>query len=272
MRKYLSLEQKTGRFFEYSKDPVEGWEKHTSTTKDGATKVSYRNYYVGPVAGIFKGIKVQDGKFGAQFQVGLESEGITRILSFPYKSPKGYHDDRFLTPLLKVLPGMQMGEEYSVSAYNFTPDDSIYEKSGVKVVDSQGESLPWALTESYYKKTGELTEGDIPPKKFNKNKATNKNEMDLIAFAKRTEYLDKVIEKLLSQKPADFGTITREPNTTTADISRPNSTGIQNAAGQDFDTPAPAPQQEEAPKAEEPKVEVKTEEVTIQNKGVELPF
>ena len=264
MRIYLSLDQKTGRFFEYSKEPKEGWEKNVYTSKDGSsTSTTYRNYYPAGVRGKFKGIKLQDGKFGKQFQVGLEEDGVTRILSFPYKSQKGYHDDNFLVPLLKVFPNMETEEVYTIKAYRFLPADSIYERSGVKVEDSNGESLKWAISEAYMKKTGELVEGDIPPKKFNKTKNSKKAEMDLIAFAERTKYLDAVVDKLLENNPANFGSIQNNPNTTTADsgVKRDVETQVTDTSNQD------------EPVSETSQVEVKTEEVSIENTDdVKLPF
>lgn len=270
MRIYLSLDQKTGRFFEYSKEEKEGWEKHTYTSKDGGTtKVTYRNYYLSGVRGVFKGIKLQDGKFGDQFQVGLEEEGITRILSFPYKGQKGFHDDNFLVPFLKVLPNMQMGEVYTVKAYRFTPTDSIYEKSGVKVEDEVGESLDWALSESYVKKTGEVVEGDIPPKKFKKNRTTKKSEIDMIAFAARTEYLDAVVEKILEQKPADFGSIASTPNMTSADVNR----GTSSPSTEENHVQESKESSAKVEDTAEEKPEVKQEEHEIKKPaGILLPF
>lgn len=218
MKKYLSLDYTKGQFFEYSKEEIPGYEKHTG--KEG--KVSYRNYFLKGVRGVFKGVKFEDGNFGEQIRVGLEDNGVMYLLSMGTSNSNGYEDDFFI-PLMQVLPGMKMGEIYLINPFRFTPKDSKYEKKGFSIKDVNDENVNRVVTQAYYKGQGAdrvLIAGDIPPLEFEQDRK-EKWTVEPVSLKNRNKVIDDLIIGLEKTHPADFGAGITGYNVTTADVSQP---------------------------------------------------
>lgn len=255
MTKYLSLDYVKGQFFEYSKDELPGYEKHTSSKGN----VTYRNYFLKGVRGVFKGVKFEDGNFGEQVRVGLEDNGTVYVLSLGTSNTNGY-EDGFFIPLLQFLPGMKIGETYLISPYRFTPKDSKYEKRGISIKDENDQPVERVLSQAYYKNK-ELIEGDIPALTFEQDRK-EKWFVDPVSQKARDKYIDTVIEGLEKTHPADFGGGIQGYNVTSADLA----TGAQRTA------PMPSEEVPTATKAN-PKTSAKVEEpASSEVDDSDLPF
>lgn len=252
MKKYLSLEYGTGRIFEYSKEEKPGFEKYS--TKDG--NISYRNYYLKGVRGVYKGLKIEEGNFGEQVKIGLEDNGTTFIVCMNTKSGS-YYDNDFFVPFIQYLKNMELGETYLMQPYRFTPKGEKYEKTGVSIKDENNNPLERGTSLAYYKGKGkdrELVDGDIPPLEF-KQKKSGKWELDKVAAAKRDEVIDNLVEEAEEEHKADFSSGIEGYNVTSADYA---SKGGNNT-----------PQSTEAPVKEEAVVE---QEVESEVEDDDLPF
>ncbi len=114
--KYLELDQKNGRFFEYSKDEKDGFEKHT--TDSG--KVSYRKTYDKGVIGKLKFINEKENDFGKgkfkSAQLVVESGDDRMYLTVQILNAKGGLNEYF-EQLATILPNMKVGETYRIFPY-----------------------------------------------------------------------------------------------------------------------------------------------------------
>lgn len=118
MNKYLELEQKDGRFFEYSKEPKEGFEKHTKESGN----VSYRKTYEKGAIGKLKYINEKEDDFGKgkvkSAVLVVEDENKDMLyLKIPVMSSKGSLNEYF-EQLATFLPNLKFGETYRIYPYS----------------------------------------------------------------------------------------------------------------------------------------------------------
>lgn len=180
--KYLNLDRMKGSFYEYSKEEKEGFEKHVSTKGNE----SFRKYYDYGVEGVLESVGLYDGYNGNQeISINVLKDGESHACKLSLKDQKGFVDSDFAEDVIKVLTVLKKGMNLSVNPYCFKPDGSKYDKRGISF-KSDGVKLERTLSNSYYK-DGKLVDGDIPAIKWNKRK--DKNELDLVSAAIKSQYL-----------------------------------------------------------------------------------
>ena len=187
---YLQLEFGSGKFYSYSKEEKEGFEKHTSSKGN----VSYRKYY-DRIEGILDGVAVVKTKFGEVLDFRFINNDV--LIHCPYQlyDQKG-HISTFGEASIKFLPELKKGEKYTMSPYNFLPEGEAYSKVGVSFKDGNGVKIVPSLRNSYYK-DGKLFEGDIPAVKWAEKRG--KNMPDLVSLEEKTDYLYNVIQENLDK-------------------------------------------------------------------------
>jgi hypothetical protein len=140
MNKYLELDQRDGRFFEYSKDPKDGFIQH----KTDAGRVSYRLTHDKGVFGTLKYINEKEDDFGTGKVLSavlvLEDIDKNRLyLKFPIKTANGGLNEYFES-LSTVLPKLVFGSEYRF--YPYTMEVPYVNKSGEsKISNNRGVSI-----------------------------------------------------------------------------------------------------------------------------------
>jgi hypothetical protein len=155
-KNYLQLEFGSGLFFEYSKEPKEGYEQHTSKNNN----VSYRKYYRKGVTGVLDSVTIYEGKFGQQISISLKSGDDIYYVPIDIYDQKG-QVDTYAESVIKFLPNLNKGMEITIFPYNFTPENETYSKVGVSFT-YEGVKMKPALTNSYINREGVKVEGDIP--------------------------------------------------------------------------------------------------------------
>lgn len=184
---YLNVEFSSGRAFEYSKEEKEGYEKHTSSKGN----VSFRKYYKG-VTGVLESVSIRDTNFGQQVSLTLNDGDTVQYLPFSIYSPSGNVDNSFMESLITLLPNMNKGTRYTITPYNFTPENEQYAKTGVSVKDEVGGKVEKALSFSYYK-DGKLVPGDIPAIEWVKK--LGKNRPSAVSLEKKDSFLLEILER-----------------------------------------------------------------------------
>lgn len=192
---YLSLNFTDGKFFKYSKEEKEGYEKHESSKGN----ISYREYLNKGVTGSLKGLKLRESEYGNEIQLLMENDEGAHYCTFKIYDQKGQVDNTFVKDLIKVLPNMELGREYTVFPYRFKPDDSKYFKSGVSVKQN-GERVEQAISETFIKSDGTVvTEGQIPAVIFKKDVLLNKNMPTATSLEARHEVLSTFLVQELER-------------------------------------------------------------------------
>ena len=187
---YLQLEFGSGKFYSYSKEEKEGFEKHTSSKGN----VSYRKYY-DRIEGTLDGVAVVKTKFGEVLDFRFINNDV--LIHCPYQlyDQKG-HISTFGEASIKFLPELKKGEKYTMSPYNFLPEGETYSKVGVSFKDENGVKIVPSLRNSFYK-DGKLFKGDIPAVKLAEKRG--KNMPDLVSLEEKTYYLYNVIQENLDK-------------------------------------------------------------------------
>ena len=186
---YLQLEFMSGKVFEYSKEPQEGYVTFTSKTG----KVSYRKYHQG-ITGELDSVSIRDTNFGQELSVTLKDESTAFYFNIALKDQKDFVDSSYAEDLISKLPNLEKGRTYTINPYRFTPEGDKYDKTGVSI--KQGDlKIEKAFTNSYINKEGVKVEGDIPAVVWKKD-ATGKNKPS--AASKETRS-DMFVEILVAQ-------------------------------------------------------------------------
>ena len=132
MAKYLQIEGKAGRVFEYSKAEKEGFEKYESSTGN----VSYRKYYNKGVYGTLLNVSIRPSKIGEQLQVSVKNGDEYVNLQFPLYTEKGNIDSRFAESIIRFLPSLEKGKGYRFYPYAIEQEGTSYMNYGVSVINS----------------------------------------------------------------------------------------------------------------------------------------
>lgn len=132
MAKYLQIEGKSGRVFEYSKTEKEGFEKYESSTGN----VSYRKYYNKGVFGTLLNVSIRDSKIGEQLQVSVKNGDDYVNLQFPLYTEKGNIDNRYAESLIRFLPNLEKGKGYRFYPYSIENEDTGFNNYGISVIES----------------------------------------------------------------------------------------------------------------------------------------
>ena len=186
---YLQLEFMSGKVFEYSKEPQEGYVEFTSTKGNK----SYRKYHQG-ITGELDSVSIRDTNFGQELSISLKSEDSQMYLNFALKDQKDFVDSNYAEDLISKLPNVEKGHTYTVNPFRFTPEGEKYDRTGVSI--KQGDlKIERAFTNSYINKEGVKVEGDIPAGVWKKD-ATGKNKPSAASKEVRS---DRFLEILTEQ-------------------------------------------------------------------------
>lgn len=193
---YLQLDFSTGQMFEYSSTAKEGFDKHESTNKKGQTVTSYRKFYKKGVTGILESVSLYDKKMGENTikQLSLTLKSGDNIYYVPfnlYSQNRSF--DVFAESVIKHLPNLQKGTEYTIFPYNFIPEGSSYSSKGVSI--KTGETKVEKLSDSYTKKDGESIVGDVPALVYKEDPLdSTKKIVSAVSLELRNDYLSKVLK------------------------------------------------------------------------------
>lgn len=186
-KNFLQLEFGSGLFFNYSKDPKEGYDKHTSTKGNE----SYRKYYKDGVSGILESVSLYDSKFGTQISMNVKDGDNVYYLPVAVQDQSD-NVDTYAESLIKLLPQLNKGDKVTVRGYNFTPEGDKYSKIGVSIT-ANDVKLKSKVTNAYYK-DGKLVEGDIPALEWKLNKL-GKNKPTAVSQEAKNDYLLDLVTK-----------------------------------------------------------------------------
>lgn len=186
---YLQLEFSTGKIFEYSKEPKEGYVEFTSSKGNK----SYRKYHRG-ITGELESVSIRDTQFGQEVSISLKQDDTVFYLSFSLMDQKGFVDSNYCEDLISRLPNLEKGATYTVNPYRFIPEGKQYDQTGVSI--KQGDlKIEKAYTNSYTNREGEEVKGDIPAVVWRKD-ATGKNKPSAASKEARSDFF---LEKLKDQ-------------------------------------------------------------------------
>lgn len=186
-KNFLQLEFGSGLFFNYSKDPKEGYDKHTSTKGNE----SYRKYYKEGVSGILESVSLYDSKFGTQISMNVKDGDNVYYLPVAVQDQSD-NVDTYAESLIKLLPQLNKGDKVTVRGYNFTPEGDKYSKIGVSIT-ANDVKLKSQVTNAYYKE-GKLVEGNIPALEWKLNKL-GKNKPTAVSQEAKNDYLLDLVTK-----------------------------------------------------------------------------
>lgn len=186
-KNFLQLEFGSGLFFNYSKDPKEGYDKHTSTKGNE----SYRKYYKEGISGILESVSLYDSKFGTQISMNVKDGDNVYYLPVAVQDQSD-NVDTYAESLIKLLPQLNKGDKVTVRGYNFKPEGDKYSKIGVSIT-ANDVKLKSTVTNAYYKE-GKLVEGDIPALEWKLNKL-GKNKPTAVSQEAKNDYLLDLVTK-----------------------------------------------------------------------------
>lgn len=226
---FLKVEGSTGKMFETIKEEKEGYEKYTSSTG----KLSYRKHFK-DITGELLNSEIRDTDWGQRFGLTLKNGETTFKLEFNIYSQDGNVENRYMESVVKLLPLLNKGETYTMSAYNFIPEGEKYAKAGVSVKKGT-EKLKSSLTNSYYNKEGELVPGDIPAIKWVEK--LGKKKPSAVSLEQKDEYLLEVLTKNNERLKWTSGESTTQPAEQKAKEEVPQKAAAMAATIEDDDLP-----------------------------------
>jgi len=186
-KNYLQLEFGSGKFFQYSKEQLDGYVKNVS--KNG--KVSFRKYYNEGIHGVLDSVSIYDGKFGQQISISIRDNEEVYYLPISIYTQSQQVDNTYAESLIKLLPELNKGDIVTVSGYNFKPEGSEYSKIGISIKKG-AEKIKSSITNSYYK-DGNLVPGDIPAIEWVEK--LGKRKPSASSIEAKDEYLLSLLQK-----------------------------------------------------------------------------
>ena len=186
-KNYLQLEFGSGLFFDYSKDEKQGYDKHTSTKGN----VSYRKYYKDGISGILESASIYEGKFGNQISLNIKDGDDVYYVPVDIADQKG-NVDTYAENLIKFLPQLEKGINFTIKGYNFTPEGDKYSKIGISI-SIDGTKVKSEMTNAYVNKEGIFVEGNIPALTWKKD-ALGKNKPTAVSQEAKNDYLLEVLK------------------------------------------------------------------------------
>lgn len=199
-RSYLSLDYSNGGFYESLREPKQGFAEYVTSKGN----ITYRKEY-NFVEGIFKHIGIRNKDWGTVFTITLEDDFSIYEIQINLTDTRGNFDDTFLGSFLNRLPYVNVGDDIRITPYNFVPKDNKYPIKGISV-RNKGVKLDSYYKFSYYPKGSEkLVEGDIPAKKWVKNRLTGKNTIDPTSQSNVNKFYEDLV--LEQQERVGFETV-----------------------------------------------------------------
>lgn len=211
---YLQLDYGKGKFFQYSKEEQEGYEKHENTKGT----VSYRKY-IDAIQGELVSMRIEKNeklKGAEELTVSLkDTDGNYINATFGLLDSKDNYSS-FSESLIRHLPNMKRGEIYYIQPFNFKNDkDRELKGFSIKINDSKGEKVQ-KLSQSYIGKDGVTVAGDIPAVIWVEKRG--KNTPDKTA---QQDYLYEVLEKAKTELEFKKSESTPQPEPIKASVNTP---------------------------------------------------
>lgn len=231
MNNFLNLDMSTGRLFEYSKDPKDGFVEHIyENKKDNTVKTSYRKWYDEGAFGYLKSLCTTEKKLGAVNALHLrivlqDAEENNLIIDFPMKNIKGQWND-FTVSVLMRLQFLQEDVCYRFFPYVLEDEKKVDKKGkprksyGIAInfarltptIGVDKKNKVQALTRTYTKKeedgTLTLVPGDVPAVQWvegvDDKMAMETRERDVYLWNVLKEHKIKSDFKLGGGKVAEF--------------------------------------------------------------------
>lgn len=143
-KKYLELDERKAQFFEFSKEPKDGFEKNEP--ENG--KISYRKYYDKGVKGVLKYINEREDEFKngkvKKLSLVLDNGEDRFYVNFNILTAKG-NMGQFVEQFIPMLPNMKQGESYRIYPYEM-PSEYTDKDGNARTGTNRGVSVyTWDL-------------------------------------------------------------------------------------------------------------------------------
>lgn len=191
---YLQIDFKTGKFYNYSKEPKEGYEKQGEK--------GFRKYYDDVIGSIsYVSQRTNENLRAEELLIGLKGiDGEEYEVQIQLYIKDTIYTD-FVTSFLSYSPNFKKGVVYTIRPYNFTPEGSKWAKIGFSIKD--GEEKVARLSREIIKRDGTVLPGEIPAIKWEEKRgkwAANKDDM-LDFLYEKLEELKERFKKDISSTP-----------------------------------------------------------------------
>jgi len=128
-KKFLELDEREAQFFEFSKEPKEGFSEHKSTQG----KISFRKYYKKGVKGVLKYINEREEEFPTgkvrKLNLVVDNGDDRYYLNFHILTAKG-NLNQFVEQLIPFLPNLKQNTAYRFFPYEM--ENTYVNKDGVE--------------------------------------------------------------------------------------------------------------------------------------------
>lgn len=234
---YLELDEKQAKFFEYSKDPKDGFEKNESTNG----KISYRKYHKEGIKGVLKFVNEREDEFPTgkvkKLSLIVDNSDTRYYLNFQILTAKG-NMNQFVEQLIPFMPNLKQGESYRFFPYEM-PSEYVDKNGITKTALNKGVSIhKWDLAsdtkgdkvERAHSFASKEKGGDIPAIKWDtvEDMGVSKSIKD---DRERRNYLYKILQASLTpdssagtQNPPATKEEPKAPETKTEAPSAPKTT------------------------------------------------
>lgn len=279
---YLQVEFSTGNLYQYSKEALEGFERHTNKNK----KVTYRKYWKEGVYGVYRGTSVRKTNFGKELSVHMiNRNGRNIFISLPLFD-QNKNIAAYAESFIGVLPSLEMNFVYRVFPYAMQKKGTEYKNYGVSVAHADMHERtvrsdhPLERLSYTYEKDGKTVEGDIPAVVWKKDfDDTMKKDC-----TDRNKYLFDVLMKYAQEKTSGAGnkvtgdeppkayTGSFENGTTTETAPEANAEEHPEVEHETEEEATPKASEAPAKKTPPAKAEEEAEQKPSEEEDVELPF
>lgn len=124
---FLDIDYKTNSFYQYSKVAQEGFEEYRNSA--GELK-GYRKLFLSGVYGILESVSVVDSKYqGKKLTLRMKNGDNIYLASFAMYDQRSNFDNKYVEPLITLLPNMKKGEAYRIFPWGME-SDTIKRKDG----------------------------------------------------------------------------------------------------------------------------------------------
>lgn len=160
---YLDIDFKNNCFYEYSKVAREGFESQTNS----AGKESFVKLYNKGVFGTLESMQVVDTKYqGKKLVLRLLNGDDVYLAGFQMYDQRGNFDNRFVEPLISMIPNLVKGQAYRV--FPWAMESETYKTRNGKFKVNYGVSIKKADLNTMTVLTGE--DAKISPKYVRRKK------------------------------------------------------------------------------------------------------
>ena len=148
--------------------------------------------------GLLSDISIQEGKFGPQVVLNFVEDGHnTQISMNPYSN--------YGRTFLMKLPNMNLEEKFTISPYEFTPENSDRVRTGVSIFQNGEKIMPYWTQENPGKKP-DWEETTVKGKKV----MNNDKEIEYLLGVAQEQFIDKFESKMPATDNVPVETVTED--------------------------------------------------------------